>query len=117
MSDTETETVELTESEGREVINALAEHRVAESGRDERRALNVKEFLQREFGFKDEHFDSDEHTLDDAFLDVFDTDDDHEIEFSRPEASEIVDALADHDESTSETELRSKFQQQFDQRL
>lgn len=119
MDDEETATIELTRNEAREVINALSSYRSGESGRDERRALNVEEFLQREFGFENQHFDEDRSVLE-TFADIFDEEDgdEHEIQLSRAEAEEVVSALADHEEGSptdAETaaNLRDRFEETF----
>ena len=119
MDDTDTATIELTRGEAREVINALSKHRVEVSGRDEERALNVREFLQEEFEFEDRHFE-DDTTLVDAFVDIFDDGGDHEVQLSRAEAREVVAALTDLESDSSSTEdetiarLRNRFQERFD---
>ena len=120
MQDTDTATIELTRSEAREVINALSSHMVAASGRDERRALNVREFLQREFDFEDRHFDEGTD-INELFLDIFDSDDgDHEIQLSRAEASEVLEALVEEESEAEPSEreaiadLRDRLEERFD---
>lgn len=119
MDDTDTATIELSKAEAREVINALSEYRTRTSGRDEERALNVEELLQREFGFEQRHFEEDNNPLE-VFANVFaDRDEDHEVELSRVEAAEVDSALAEADRSSrdeAETveDLRDRFQGTFD---
>jgi DNA topoisomerase VI subunit B len=100
------------------VINALSNYRVEVSGRDERRAVEVREFLQREFGFEDESFEVDE-----SLVDVFLTDEpvgDHEIQLTRAEAAKVVPALATLEANAPPTDaetvanLRDRFQETFD---
>lgn len=119
MDDTDTETIELTRGEAREVVNALAEHETEATGREEERTLNVEDLLQREFGFGNEDFDGDRGYLD-TFTNIFnDTDDDHEVQLSRVEAREIVRGLDDlhrreeHDADTLR-DLRERFVETFD---
>lgn len=118
MDDTDTATVELSRNEAREVINALSDYQYEVSGRDEERALNLRELLKREFGFEDRHFESDAGLLD-AFGDVFGDDDSHEVEFSRAEAAEVDEALAELGGSTSDegetiADVRRRFERTFD---
>lgn len=119
MDDSDTETFELTRGEAREVINALSDYQVEASGSDEERALNVREFLQREFGFEDRQFESDSG-LADTLGGVFGTDDsEHEVQLSRVEAAEMVPALADLEadsepaEAETIADLRSRFEDAF----
>lgn len=117
MKDSDTATVELTKGEAREIINALSAYRTTESGRDEQRARNVEDLLQREFGFEERHFE-DDRSIVEAFADVFDEGDD-EIELSRTEAAEVVSALAEFEGHSSEdaetvADLRSRFEETFD---
>ena len=117
MTDGATETIELTRSEAREVINALSKRMYEVSGRDERVAFNTREFLQREFGFKEGDFD-DDTTLTDIFLPG--SDDTHEIQLSAAEAAEIVPALtaleakSDPEEAQTIADLRERFEERFD---
>ena len=121
MDDTDSETIELTRGEAREVINAMAEYETGASGRDEERALNIEELLQREFGFDDEHFAGDRGYLD-TFTNIFnDKDDDHEVQLSRVEAREIVrglDELGRHEDHSpnedTRRDLRGRFVETFD---
>ena len=126
MDDTDTATIELTRDEAREVINALSEHRLAASGRDEERALNVREFLEREFEFEERHFENEGGPVEGdegpiaTFLNLFEGGSKHEIHLSRAEAAEVVSALADL-ETTSDPEeagtiatLRDRFEETFD---
>lgn len=121
MDDTDTETVELSRGEARKVISALSEHQVGASGRDEERALNLEELLQREFGFEEGHLDGQRGYLD-VFEDVFDREEsEHEVQLSRVEAEEIVRALGDleategDDADTGTTaDLRHRFAEAFD---
>lgn len=119
MDDTDTATIELTRGEAREVINALSTYQFETSGHDEKRALDVREFLQREFEFEESHFE-DDSSLVDAFVDLFDDDGEHEIRLSRAEAAEVVPALADleADSDPAEAEtiagLRGRFEETFD---
>ena len=121
MDDTDTETIELTRGEAREVINALSEYETGTSGRDEERALNVERLLQREFGFEKEHVGGDRGYLD-TFSNIFnDKDDDHEVQLSRVEAREIVRGLDDlerreaHDaDADTLRDLRERFVETFD---
>lgn len=118
MDDTDTAAIELTEGEAREVINALSTHLYKVSGRDEQRTLDAREFLKREFGFKEEHFEDDT----DLFDVIWPGDDDgeHEIQLSRVEAAEIVPALADLEadadpqEAQTIADLRNRFAETFD---
>ncbi len=121
MDDTDTETVELSRAEARIVISALSERQVGASGRDEERALNLEELLQREFGFEERHL-GDRGGYLDAFTDVFDSEDsEHEVQLSRVEAEEVVRALddlrttegADADTETI-ADLRHRFAEAFD---
>lgn len=119
MDETDTETVELTRDEAREVINALSHHQSAVSGRDEERALNVREFLQREFEYEERHFQSDSG-LHDAFADIFSSDEGHEVQLSRAEAREVTSALADLEADSNQAEaetistIRNRFEETFD---
>lgn len=120
MDDTDTETVELSRGEARIVISALSEYQVGESGRDEERALNLEELLQREFGFEERHL-GDRRGYLDVFTDVFREDSEHEVQLSRVEAEEIVRALDDletteGDDADTETiaDLRHRFAETFD---
>lgn len=118
MDDSETATVELTREEAREVINALSNYQVELSGDDERRALEVREFLQREFDFEDESF-----AVNRSLVDVFvnnEPAEDHEIQLTRAEAAEVVPALAKLEaNSTPEdaetvADVRDRFQETFE---
>ena len=119
MDETETATVELTKGEAREVINALSAYQYSASGRDDDLALDIRELLQREFGFEDRHFENDQ-SLVESFAEVFDTSDDHEVQFSRVEAEEVVSALSesetDADPAEAETveSIREEFERTFD---
>lgn len=120
MQDSDTATVELTKSEAREAINALAEQEALASGRDEERTHNIKEILKREFDFEGEPFDS-ERDIVDQLVDVFDEDvGGHEIQLSRSEATEIDRALGNwHEDSSPEeaetiTDLRDRLAETFD---
>ena len=123
MDDTDTATIELTRAEAREVINALAEYETGATGRDEERALNVEDLLQREFGFKEEHFGGDRGYLD-TFTNIFnEPDTEHEVQLSRVEAREIVhalDELGQHGEYSADADaetvqdLRARFADTFD---
>lgn len=120
MDDSDTATIELSKSEAREVVNALSSYRTRQTGRDERRAMNVEEFLQREFDFKREDTgltgDIGEEFA--SFLDGSSTDE-HEVQLSRAEAEEAVAALSEHESESStdaETvrEIRNRFEEAFD---
>lgn len=119
MDDSDTATVELTKSEAREVINALSSYRTAAAGRDEQRARNVEELLQREFGFEERHLE-DDRSIVETFAEVFENrDGEHEIELSRSEATEVVAALDEFEGSPSEdaetvADLRDRFEATFD---
>lgn len=119
MDETDTATVELTKGEARELINALSAYRYSASGRDDDLALNIRELLQREFGFEDRHFENDQGLVE-SFAEVFDTSDSHEVQFSRMEAKEVVSALsesqADADPAEAETieSIREEFERTFD---
>lgn len=117
MDDTDTKTIELTKDEAGEVINALSSYQAQVSGRDEERALNVREFLKREFGFKESHF-QDDRGLHDAFADIFSGDGKHEIQLSRAEAAEVISALSDRGENSADTKtaagLQDRFEETFD---
>ena len=119
MDETDTATVELTKGEAREVINALSAYRHSASGRDDDLALNIRELLQREFGFEDRHFENDQGLVE-SFAEVFDTSDSHEVQFSQTEAKEVVSALsesrADADPAEAETieNIREEFERTFD---
>ena len=119
MNETDTATVELTKGEAREVINALSAYRYSASGRDDDLALNIRELLQREFGFGDRHFENDQGLVE-SFAEVFDASDSHEVQLSRMEAEEVVSALsesqADADPAEAETieSIREEFERTFD---
>lgn len=121
MDDTDTETVELSRGEARKVISALSERQVGASGRDEERALNLEELLQREFGFEERHL-GDRRGYLDAFTDVFGSEDsEHEVQLSHVEAEEVVRALDDLEttegaDADTETvaDLRHRFEEAFD---
>ena len=121
MDDTDTATVELSRGEARKVINALSEYQTGASGRDEERALNVEELLQREFGFEKRHL-GDQRGYLDAFTDIFDREEsEHEVQLSRVEAKEIVRALGDLEakegdsaDTTTIADLRHRFAETFD---
>lgn len=118
MDDSETATVELTREEAREVINALSNYQVELSGDDERRALEVREFLQREFDFEDESFAGD-RSLVDVFVNNEPTGD-HEIQLTRAEAAEVVPALAKLEANSTPEDaetiagVRDRFQETFE---
>ena len=123
MDDTDTATIELTRGEAREVISGLAEYETGSRGRDEERALNVEKLLQREFGFKKEHFGGgDDRGYLDTFTNIFnDTDGDHEVELSRVEAREVVRGLDELEQggdysTDADTirDLRERFVETFD---
>ncbi|ELZ30475.1 hypothetical protein C474_11701 [Halogeometricum pallidum JCM 14848] len=101
MEDSDTATVELSKGEAREAINALSSYRTTETGQDERRALNVEEFLQREFGFKDD--DTGLSNIGESFASFLDDSDEqsHEVQLSRAEAEEVVEALAAHENDSA----------------
>lgn len=117
MNGTDTATIELDEGEAREVINALSAYQYEVSGQDQQQAVNVKELLQREFGFKDKHVQDDDDLLDAVW--PSDNDGDQEVQFARTEAAEVVAALA-KSEGSSEgeaekiTQLRNRFEERFD---
>lgn len=120
MNDTDTATIKLSRGEAREVINALSEYRFKTSGSEEQRALNVREFLQREFEFEERHLDNDDGLLD-SFASIFaDEEGTHEVQLSRAEAGEVIPALAgvegDMDPAEAETvaDLRDRFERTFD---
>lgn len=120
MDDTDTATVELSQGEAREVINALSAYEAGASGRDEERALNVERLLQREFGFEKQQFEDDRGYLD-TFSNIFTVEsDEHEVELSRPEAREILTALdgLESREAGADAEtigdLRGRFAETFD---
>jgi hypothetical protein len=110
---------ELSKSEARVVIEALSSYQARTTGREERRALNVQEFLQREFGYKGDDF-GEGRDLVESFADIFDAGEDEtrEIQLSRPEAEEIVDALdgveADSADPETVRDLRSRFADSFE---
>lgn len=109
MSDRETGRFELTRPEAREVIAALTSYRMRASGEDERRLRNVQDRLEVEFGFDEHRTDDGDGLLtgsegwfdDDA---VFDHDQSEEIELSRAEADDVLDALAGFDADAAENE-------------
>lgn len=121
MADTDAEAIELTREEAREVINALTNFQFEVSGREEERALNVRQFLKREFDFEEEHFD-DQRGLADLWENVFDPDydDEHEIQLVEPEAAEVVAALAEAEgdakpgEAETIADIRGRFEETFD---
>lgn len=119
MDDTETAEIELDRGDAREVINALSGYQSEVSGRDERRALNVREFLQREFGFEEQHIEEDRSLLE-TYANIFDDDEGpHDVELSRVEAAEVDRALADLEadsEPEAETiaDLRDRLAATFD---
>lgn len=122
----DTDTIELNRPEAQEVINALSTEVATESGPEEERALNVREFLQREFDFQEPDFQQSDSgdddgifTLDPANLFGDDEDDTHEVQLSRGEAAEVDRALAEQEgssEGEAETirDLRERFDEQFD---
>ena len=114
MDDTDNATIELTKGEAREVISGLAEYEAGASGREEERALNVEELLQREFGFEEDHLN---HSYIGAFTNIFnDMDDDHEVELSRVEAREIVrglDELERREEDSADADTRRDLRERF----
>lgn len=122
MDDSNAATIELTPEEARAVVNALANYQLEASGDDERRALEVRDLLEREFDLADEQFAADSSFFDE-FLETFDLDDgdrSHEIELTRGEAAEVDRALADFDTEAAATEaatvadLRERFAETFD---
>lgn len=119
MDETDTATIELTKGEARELINALSDYRLETSGREEERVLNLRELLQREFGFDEGRFEDDGNVVE-MLSGVFDDSDTHEVELSKSEAGEVDDALAAFEpESTpDETEtvesLRERFAETYD---
>lgn len=120
MDDSDTAEIELSREEAREVINALSSHHLDVSGNDERRTLDVRDLLQREFDFDERQFNNEQQTLVDSFVEMFDESDEHEIQLSRAEAREIVPALADQeaesnpDEAETIADIRNRFEQTFD---
>lgn len=118
MAETDTETIELTREEAREVINALTNYQFEVSGRDEVRALNVRQFLKREFDFEEEHFD-DQRGLVDIWEDIFGGEG-HEVQLVRAEAAEVAAALAESEADSKPREaetiatLRERFEETFD---
>lgn len=120
MDDQDTATVELTKGEAREVINALSGYRTTATGGEADWALDVREFLQREFGFEQRRVERDDSPVE-ILDDFFGTDDEeHEVQLSRAEAAEVVEALAESeaDADPPETEtlrrLRARFERTFD---
>lgn len=119
MDDTDTATIELTKGEAREIINALSTYQVGASGRDERRALDIEKFLQREFGFEERQF-QERDSLPELFVDAFAADDGgHEIQLSRAEAAEVVPALDELEpgsppEAETIAELQDELAETFD---
>lgn len=120
----DTATIELNRPEAREVINALSEEVATESGPEEERALNVREFLQREFDFEESDFDDYDDdggifTLSPAAWFGDDDEDTHEVQLSRGEAAEVDRALTEQ-EGSSEGEaetirtLRERLDEAFD---
>ena len=122
MKESDTATVELTRGEAREVINALSNYEVRVSGQEEEQVLNVKELLKREFDFEESDFEGrspgNATGLVDAVTDIFDADDEHEVQLSRFEAAEIVTALDDFEEESesvdSVRDVRSRIEDTFD---
>ncbi|WP_226011183.1 hypothetical protein [Halomicrobium salinisoli] len=120
----DTATIELSRPEAREVINALSTEIATESGPEEERALNVREFLQREFDFEDSDFsDHDDDggifTLSPAAWFGDDDEDTHDVQLSRSEAVEVDLALAEQEgssEGEAETimDLRERLDEAFD---
>jgi hypothetical protein len=114
----DTATVELTRSEASAVIDALSSYQANETGRAGSRALNLEEFLQREFGFKGPDFDADAAVVE-AVADVFEDDDqERAVRFSRAEAADVVAALdeyggASSDEAERVRDLRDRFGETF----
>ena len=119
MADTDAETIELTREEAREVINALTNFQFEVSGREEERALNVRQLLKREFDFEEEHFNDDDRGLVDWWGDIFGGDE-HEIQLVESEAAEVVAALAEAendagpDEAETIADIRERFEETFD---
>lgn len=122
MDDTDTTGIELSESEAREVINALSEYETRATGREGERALNVERLLQREFGFEEGQVGGGgDRNVSDVFSNIFDDDGGtHEIQLSRAEAVEVVHALDDFDgrerpgETETVTNVRGRFARAFD---
>lgn len=122
MGDSDTATVELSEGEAREIINALSERQTRETGRDEERTLEVRSLLQREFGFEEPEFDDPREVVDEIVA-VFDEDTGtHEVQLSRAEAAEIEPALArlesgsEPGEADTIADIRDRLQETFDLR-
>ena len=124
MKERDTATIGLTRGEAQEVINALSNYEVTVSGREEEQVLNVRELLKREFDFEESDFEgrgrgSGSATgLVDAVTDIFDADDEHEVQLSRFEAAEIVTALDDFEEESGSAgsirDVRSRIEETFD---
>ena len=133
MSERDTATVKLTRGKAREVIAALADEEVTETGRDRERTLNLQDRLAAEFGF-DEHrarggesavpdgrdaVVGDEGVIDESDEGILDLGDDEEaIELSRAEAEDVLDALADYDGSTEAeaaiADVRERLESKFE---
>ena len=120
MAETDTETFELTSEQAREVVNALTNYQYDVSGRDEQRVLNVRQLLKREFDLADEHLDEEDLGLVDWWGDVFDDDDEHDVQLSRAEAREVAAALreeeTDAEPADAETmaDVRERIESAFD---
>lgn len=109
MTDRKTERFELTRPEAREVIAALTNYRMRASGEDEQRLRNVQDRLEVEFGFDEHRTDDGDGLLtgSEGWFDndaIFDHDQKEEIELSRAEADDVLDALASFDADAPENE-------------
>lgn len=97
MTDTETETIELTRGEVRKVIAALARYEPTATGQDDQRVRNLRERLRAEFEFdeyRQENRDNDGWLQD--IVEVFDDEENEEdVEFTRAEAEDTLRALSD----------------------
>lgn len=118
MEDSDTETIELSDGEAREIINALSQHQARTVGAEAERDLQLRQLLKREFGYEDEPSGDDETILDDAIDIIEGLESGHEIELSRGEAAEIDEALAETDPDRQDADviddLRDRFAETYD---
>ncbi|WP_158057215.1 hypothetical protein [Halorussus halophilus] len=117
MTDRETATIDVSRSEARVLIAALADEEVTASGQRERRVRDLQEYLAREFDF-DEHRGTREGEMaaeddggwldNDAVFEDDDPDDTEEVELSRSEAEAVTDALDDFESETAKEDTKGR---------
>jgi hypothetical protein len=121
MSDTDTDTIELTRGEAREVIAALATYQAQATGERDQRVRNLRDQLAAEFEFDEYREDYD----DDSWLDTddwlgFGDDNDETIRLSRAEAEDLVVALSrlegqvDREEYELLEDIEDRIEDEFD---